>query len=79
MILYSLAPLAQQILPQEHAQNAAPTFTCSLSGGFLRGTMTERGFLVTGICSTDPAVYLKAENDIGTLRNDILPPQTLLR
>ena len=59
MILYSLAPLAQQILPQEHAQNPAPTFTCSLSGGFLRGTMTERGFRVTGICSTDPAVYLK--------------------
>ena len=79
MILYSLAPLAQQILPQETPQTSAPTFTCSLSGGFLRGTMTERGFRVTGICSTDPAVYLKTENDIGTLRNDILPPQMLLR
>lgn len=73
MILYSLAPLAQQILPQEHAQNPAPTFTCSLSGGFLRGTITEQGFRVTGICSTDPAVYLKKENDIGTLRPDLFP------
>lgn len=73
MILYTLAPLSEHLLTP--LQNENPTLTCSLSGGFLRGTMTEQGFRVTGICSTDPAVYLKKENDIGTLRPDLFPDQ----
>ena len=73
MILYTLAPLSEHLLQPEHSQNDAQSFTCSLSGGFLHGIMTPQGFRVTRLCSTDPAVYLKKENDIGTLRTDLHP------
>ena len=71
MILHTLAPLAEHLLPTE--QNTASAVTCSLPGGYLFGEMTENGFRITGIHSTDPAVYLKKEYDIGTLRTDLFP------
>jgi len=73
MILYTLAPLAEHLQPPEKQEY--PECTCSLSGGFLHGIMTQQGFRITGIYSTDPAMYLRKENDIGTLRTDLTPKQ----
>lgn len=75
MILYTLAPLAEQLCqPETLLQDPLPSVTCSLSGGYLQGVVTPHGLRVTRIDSTDPTVYLKCENDIGFLRTDLHPP-----
>ena len=71
MILYTLAPLAEHLLPPK--ESTKPTVSCFISGGHLFGTMTEEGLRITGIVSTDPTVYLKKEYDIGTLHTDLFP------
>lgn len=72
MILYTLAPLSQQLFPFETTtDDELPTVCCSLTNGYLQGTMTPYGMRVTRMESTNPADYLKCENDIGFLRTDI--------
>lgn len=69
MILYTLAPLSQQLLqPEAAVDGVAPAVACSLSGGYAHGVITPQGVRITRIDSTDPSVYLRRENDIGALQ-----------
>lgn len=56
MILHSIAPLSS-LLPADETPAAE---TIEVSGATLSGRRTPRGFEVSRVLSTDPAVYLNA-------------------
>lgn len=63
MILWTVEPY-DRIFPTELSK----TVTMSISGGFLEGSMTQKGFSVSRLVSTNPKDYLNKEYSPGHIR-----------
>lgn len=66
MILYTLAPLAENVFSSPDQPAVMPeSLVCSISGGLVQGIKTSKGMRVTRVISTDPKTYLSKEFDLG--------------
>ena len=63
MILWTIEPV-DRIFPTELSK----TVTMSISGGFLEGSISPKGFSVSRLISTNPKDYLNKEYSPGNIR-----------
>ena len=62
MILHTINPI-ELIFPYEYKQQEIK----SIDGGFVEGTITNDGFMISRLISTDPKMYLGGRYGIGEI------------